>query len=97
MKYSSGAFSSHKLILCAPTFKILSYVCTPNGQIPDENCLVLLECWGPCQLLTKVCAFLGTVGVLQMFVKNFAHHPHHLTKLMHTGVSFEFGPNQFNA
>ena len=32
-----------------------------------------------------------------MFVKNFAHCAHHLTKLMHTRVPFEFGPDQLNA
>ena len=64
MKYSGGTFSGHKLVLCTPTFKILGHVCTPNGCVPDKNCLALLECWGPCQLLTKVHAFLGMVGVL---------------------------------
>ena len=97
MKYSGGTFSSHKLVLCAPTFKILGHVCTPNGWVPDKNRLALLERWGPCQLLTKVHAFLGTVGVLRMFVKNFAHRAHHLTKLTCTGVPFEFSPDQLNA
>ena len=32
-----------------------------------------------------------------MFVKNFAHCAHHLTKLTCTRVPFEFGPDQLNA
>ena len=97
MKYSNGTFSGHKCVLCTPTFKILGHVCTSNGWVPNKNYLPLLECWGPCQLLTKVRAFLGTVRVLWMFGKNFAHCAHHLMKLMHTRVPFKFGPDQLNA
>ena len=96
MKYCGGTFSSYKLVLCIPIFKILGHICTPNGQVPDKNHLALLECWGSYQLLTEVCAFLGMVGVLQIFVKNFAHYAHHLTKLTCTRVPFEFGPDQLN-
>ena len=37
------------------------------------------------------------MAVLQIFIKNFAHHAHHLTKLTCTGVPFEFGTDQLNA
>ncbi|KNZ80751.1 hypothetical protein J132_04561 [Termitomyces sp. J132] len=30
MKYCSGIFSGYKLVLCAPTFKILGHVCMPS-------------------------------------------------------------------
>ncbi|KNZ78147.1 hypothetical protein J132_01672 [Termitomyces sp. J132] len=73
MKYCGGTFSGHKLILCAPTFKILGHVCTPSGRMPDKSRLALIKQWGPCKLLLEVQAFLGTVGVLRIFVKNFAH------------------------
>ena len=48
-------------------------------------------------MLTEVCAFLGTFGILHIFVKNFAHCTHHLTKLTCTRASFKFGPDQINA
>ena len=48
-------------------------ICISNSHIPDKSHLMLLKQWGPCQLLSEVHAFLGTVGVLWMFVKNFAH------------------------
>ncbi|KAG6874881.1 hypothetical protein C0992_006095, partial [Termitomyces sp. T32_za158] len=32
-----------------------------------------------------------------MFVKNFAHHAHHLTRLTRANTPFKFGPNQLNA
>ncbi|KNZ77651.1 hypothetical protein J132_04686 [Termitomyces sp. J132] len=97
MKYCSSTFSGHKLVLYALTFKILGHVCTPSSQIPDESCLALLKCWGPCKLLSEVRAFLGTVGVLRIFVKNFAYHANNLTKLTRVGIPFKFGPDQINA
>ncbi|KNZ79579.1 hypothetical protein J132_09168 [Termitomyces sp. J132] len=53
MKYCGGTFSGHKLVLCAPTFKILGHVCTPSSQIPDKSCLALMEQWGPCKSLLE--------------------------------------------
>ena len=32
-----------------------------------------------------------------MFIKNFAHRAHHLTKLTCTRVPFKFSPDQLNA
>ncbi|KNZ76913.1 hypothetical protein J132_10859 [Termitomyces sp. J132] len=37
MKYCGGTFSSHKLILCTPTFKILGHLCTPLVPIDYES------------------------------------------------------------
>ena len=96
-KYCSGTFLGHKLVLYSPTFKIPTHICTPSDCVPNKSYLALLECWGPCKLLIQVRVFLGTVGILCIFVKNFAHCAHHLIKLTCTGVPFEFGPDQINA
>ncbi|KNZ82103.1 hypothetical protein J132_08286 [Termitomyces sp. J132] len=81
MKYCSGTFSGHKLVLCTPTFKLIGHIYTPSSHVPDKGCLALLKCWSPCKSLFEVHAFLGTVGVLRIFVKNFTYHAHNLTKL----------------
>ena len=53
--------------------------------------------WGPCKDLTDVRAFLGTIGVCRIFIKNFAHRTHHLVKLTRKGAPFEFGQEQIAA
>ena len=53
--------------------------------------------WGPCADLSKVQAFLGTIGVIRVFIKNFAHLAHPLTSLMCKGTPFVFGPEQVAA
>jgi hypothetical protein len=50
--------------------------------------------WGPCKTLSEVRAFLGTVGVMRFFIRNFAHRVHHLVKLTRKDVNFEWGEEQ---
>ena len=47
--------------------------------------------------MSDVRAFLGTIGVCRMFIKNFAHRAHHLVKLTRKNEPFEFGQNQITA
>jgi hypothetical protein len=42
-------------------------------------------------------AFLGTIGVCRVFIKNFAHRAHHLVKLTRKDATFEYGPQQIAA
>ena len=42
-------------------------------------------------------AFLGTIGVCRLFIKNFSHCAHYLVKLTRKGTSWEFGPEQLAA
>ncbi|KNZ79488.1 hypothetical protein J132_09582 [Termitomyces sp. J132] len=66
IKYVGGTFSGKKSVVCANEIVVVghSHICMPEGQVPEESCLVLLKCWGPCKLLSEVCAFLGTAGIL---------------------------------
>jgi hypothetical protein len=81
MKYCGGTFSGPKLFLCVPEIFVLGHQCTPEGQLPDESRVSAICKWGPCQSLTEVHTFLGTIGVVQKFIKNFALHTHPLLKL----------------
>ena len=97
MKYCGGTFSGHKLSLCVEQFKVLGHICTPKGRIPEESRLALLRNWEPCKTISELRAYLGTVGVLRMFVKNFAHRANALVKLTRKAVPFEFGEEQVTA
>jgi hypothetical protein len=37
MKYSGGAFSGYKMILCAPEITILGHRCTQEGQLLNQS------------------------------------------------------------
>jgi hypothetical protein len=53
--------------------------------------------WGPCSTLSEVCAFLGTIGVCRIFIRNFAHRAHPLVKLTRLNEPFEFDSEQIAA
>ena len=97
IKYSGGTFSGYKSILCVPKITVLGHRCTVKGRLPDQDKLAKIVNWGPCKDLTDVCAFIGTIGVCRLFIKNFAHHAHHFVKLTRKGAPWEFGPEQLMA
>ena len=97
MKHSGGTFSGYKLNLCVAEIMLLGQRCTINGRLPDVTRVEKIINWGPCKDLTDVRAFLGTIGVCRMFIKNFAHRAHHLVKLTRKGTDWEFGKEQIEA
>jgi hypothetical protein len=76
---------------------VVGHHCTYEGRLPDESKVAVIKRWGPCKNLSNVCTFLGTVGLLRIFICNFAHRTHHLVKLTHKDTIFEFGPDQITA
>ena len=97
MKYSGGTFSGYKSLLCAAEITVLGHRCTIDGRLPDQSRVEKIVNWGPCKDLTDVRAFIGTIGVCRLFIKNFAHRAHHLVKLTRKGVEWEFGREQQTA
>ena len=73
MKYSRGTFSGVKVYLAAPEITVLGHRCTIDGWLQDQSCVEKIVNWGPCQDLSDVHAFLGTIGVCRLFICNFAH------------------------
>jgi hypothetical protein len=97
MKYSGGTFSGFKSYLCAAEIELLGQRCTINGRLPDENRVIKVKNWAPCPDLTDVRAFVGTIGVCRMFIRNFASRAHHLVKLTRKEAVWEFGADQLAA
>ena len=97
MKYSGGTFSGLKTTLCAQEITILGHRCTMEGRLPDQSRVAKIVNWGPCKDLTDVRAFLGTIGVCRLFIKDFSHRAHHLVKLTRKGAPWEFGQDQLSA
>src|SRR5580658_1991112 len=97
MKYCGGTFSGVKLTLCTPEIWVLGHRCTPEGRIPDDARVDALSNWGPCYNLSEVRAFLGSIGVCRIFIKNFAKRAHELVKLTRKDAPFEWGSPQLSA
>ena len=97
MKYSGGTFSGKKSLVCAREITVVGHVCTPEGRVLDPVKFDKIVNWGPCADLSKVCTFLGMVGVVQVFIRNFAHLTHPLTSLTCKDAPFIFGPEQISA
>jgi hypothetical protein len=97
MKYCGGTFPGPKLFLCVLEIFVLGHKCTPQGWLPDESRVSAIWKWGPCQSLSEVCTFLGTVCVVHIFIKNFSLHAHHLIKSTRKDKPFIFGPDQIRA
>jgi hypothetical protein len=68
MNYCGRTFSGPKLYLCVPEIFVLGHMCTPEGQLPDESRIFAIRKWGPCQSLSEVHTFLGTVGVVWILI-----------------------------
>ena len=96
MKYSGGTFSGKKSLVCTHKITVVGYVCTPEGHVLDPVKVDKIINWGPCTDLSEVCTFLGTVGVVCVFIKDFAHLAHLLTALMHKDMPFFFRLEQIS-
>jgi Integrase zinc binding domain/RNase H-like domain found in reverse transcriptase len=97
MKYAGGTFSGYKSFLCAEEITVLGHRCTMEGRRPEKSRVEKIVNWGPCINLSDVRAFLGTVGVCRIFIRNFAHRAHNLVKLTRKDVPWEFGQDQLDA
>ena len=96
MRYAGGTFSGLKLLICAPEYIVLGHLCTIDGRIPERSKVDVIVKWTWCNSLSEVRAFLGTVGLFRIFIRNFSHRANALIKLTRKDVPFEFGIDQVN-
>ena len=92
--YAGGTFSGPKTTAIALKYSVVGFCCSPEGRVPEEDRVQVIRNWGPCHSLSELRAFLGTVGVVRIFIRNFAHRAHHLVKLTRKDAVFEWGAEQ---
>jgi hypothetical protein len=97
LKYVGGTFSGKKLELCIPTIVILGQWCNYEGHVPHEAKTQKIQDWLILIDITGVCGFLGTCGLVQIFIKIFAKHAHPLVNLMRKDITFHFGAEEITA
>ena len=94
MYYAGGTFSGLKAVICAAEFLVVGHLCTYQGRkISRERAAIILD-WPPCKDLTEVRGFLGTAGLVRMFIKDYAEIAQPLQKLTKKEVIFVWGPDQ---
>ena len=76
---------------------VVGHVCTPEGRVPDPSRVNKIVNWGLCKDLSKVRTFLRAVGIVRVFIQDFAHLAHPLTLLTQKEAPFIFGPEQILA
>ncbi|OBZ76721.1 Retrovirus-related Pol polyprotein from transposon 17.6 [Grifola frondosa] len=90
MRYCGGTFSGTKSLLVAEETLVIGHRCTYKGRLPEESRVKAIENWGPCKDLSEVRAFLGTIGVVRIFIRNFAQRGTPLVYLTRKDIPFEF-------
>lgn len=91
MIYAGGTFSGKKAVLCKGVFEVVGHMCSYEGRIADPKRIEVIMNWGPLANFTQVKSYLGTVGVLRMFIENYAKIVGPINDLTKKGVHFEWG------
>ena len=94
MGYAGGTFSGKKSTICAFEFTVVGHLCSYEGRKPDPGKVDTIINWGPCKDVSDVRGFLGTCGVLRMFVKDYAKKANPLNMLLRKDKTWEWGEAQ---
>ena len=90
IKHAGGTFSGHKSFICVETAVIVGHKCTLKGRLPDDSRIQKIMDWPICRNLKEVRGFLGVLGTVRIFIKDFAAHAKPLVQLTRKDVEFEF-------
>lgn len=97
MKYCGGTFSGKKTNLCQEEFTVVGHVVSYQGRKPNPDRMRAIIEWGDCKDQSAVRAYLGTVGTLRMFIKDYAAVSEPIQRLVRKNETFVWGPEQVKA
>jgi hypothetical protein len=89
-RYIGGTFNGKKLLVCEPSVIIVGHKCTYEGRVPIEDRVQKVRDWPVPTTVTEVRSFLGTCGLMRIFIKGFAMAARPLVQLTRKGVPFRF-------
>lgn len=92
IKHAGATLSAKKSWICIENAIIVGHKCTYEGREPDDSRVQKILDWPHCKSLTEVRGFLGTLGTIRIFIKDFAKHAKPLVDLTRKNVEFVFGP-----
>lgn len=70
--HAGGTISGKKLFIAVPEVTIVGHRCTYDGRVPEEGKVDKIRNWPRCDNVSEVRGFLGTCGVVRVFIKDFA-------------------------
>jgi hypothetical protein len=94
IKHAGGTFSVKKMFVCTPEAHLLGHCCTYYGRIPDTSHVDKILNWAPCKNLTEVRGFLGTAGVVRIFIEKYSERARPLSMLTKKDIPFHWGEEQ---
>lgn len=80
--HAGGTFSGPKAQIAVPEAVIVGHICCYEGWKPLPDRIQKVLDWPTPKDITGVRGFLGVIGTLQMFVKDFAVHAEPLVRLV---------------
>lgn len=97
MKNYGGTWSGSKALIAVEEALVVGGYCTYQGRIPDQSKVSKIVNWGACVDLSDVRAFLGTAGLVRMFIKDYGLIACPLQMLTRKGMPFAWGEEQEQA
>ncbi len=94
LKYCGGTVSGLKALLCLETFPVVGHMCSYEGRRPSEDRIGVIERWPPLENVSEVRQFLGVVGTMRMFIKDYTVMTRPLTRLLRADVEWEWSDMQ---
>jgi hypothetical protein len=89
--------SAKKLYVTTPEVVILGHKCNYEGHIPDNSKISKICDWPLCKSLSDVYAFLGIVGYMHIWIKNYSAIAQPLVNLTRKGTTFVWEEEQEQA
>jgi RNase H-like domain found in reverse transcriptase len=94
IKAYGGTFNGKKSFIGLQEAVVVRHLCTYTGRIPEADRVQKIMSWPIPTSLMEVRAFLGTCGVVKIFIKDFALIARPLVNLTRKDVPFEFGEEE---
>lgn len=94
VKYCGGTFSGLKALLCMEIFPVVGHMCSYEGRRPSEDRIGVIERWPDLETVSEVRQFLGVVGTMRMFIKDYTVMSRPLTRLLRADVEWEWTDRQ---
>ena len=97
VKAYGATFSGKKAFIGVPQAEILGHLCSYEGRVVDPARVQAIKDWLIPTNVSEVRSFLGTCGVLRIFIKGYTLVARPLIQLTRKDVPFEIGPPQIDA
>ena len=97
LKHASATVSASKLFVCMPDVIVVGKKCNCEGQLPDDLKIDKIKSWPPCKSTTEVRGFLGTTGMIQNWINNYATIAQPLNAPTRKNAKFVWGTDKQHA